>query len=78
MTPAVPVLLEEVVMEAVTVGVGLGDQTEGVAVMVAERLAVEERDAVKEDVRVMVCERVFAGVRVFVSVCVPERLGVRL
>ena len=62
MTPAVPVLLEEVVMEAVTVGVGLGDQTEGVAVMVAERLAVEERVAVKEDVCVMVCESVDAAV----------------
>jgi hypothetical protein len=49
-------------MEAVTVGVGLGDQTEGVGVMVAERLAVEERVAVKEDVCVMVCESVDAAV----------------
>ena len=57
---------------------GLGDQTEGVGVIVAERLAVEERVAVKEDVCVMVCERVDAAVCVFVSVCVPERLDVRL
>lgn len=59
-------------------GVGEGDQTEGVGVMVALRLDVEERVVVKDGVCVIVCERVEAAVSVFVMVGVLVRLPVRL
>jgi len=79
---AVRVVVAEVVAvlvrELVIVGVGLGDQTEGVAVFVGERLAVEDRVVVKEGVCVIVWEGVTAAVSVLLIVCVLVRLPVRL